>query len=146
MATHDSRAFDWHNYGKTTIGARTDVENVKIENLQNFYRKYYQPDNAILLVAGKFDVAATLNLIQQVFGAIPKPTRTLSATYTQDPAQDGSREVNVRRIGDIQLSAVLYHTAPGSHKDAAAMAALSEVLASTPNGRLHQSLIEKSWR
>ena len=136
-------AFDWHNYGKTTIGARTDVENVKIENLQNFYRKYYQPDNAVLLVAGKFDVAATLNLIQQVFGAIPKPTRTLSATYTQDPAQDGSREVNVRRIGDIQLSAVLYHTAPGSHKDAAAMAALSEVLASTPNGRLHQSLIEK---
>jgi zinc protease len=38
-----STAFDWHNYGKSTIGARTDVENVKIENLQNFYRKYYQP-------------------------------------------------------------------------------------------------------
>ena len=61
-----STAFDWHNYGKSTIGARTDVENVKIENLQNFYRKYYQPDNAVLLVAGKFDTAATLNLIQQV--------------------------------------------------------------------------------
>ena len=38
-------SFDWHNYGKSTIGARTDVENVKIENLQAFYRKYYQPDN-----------------------------------------------------------------------------------------------------
>ena len=47
--------FDWHNYGKTTIGARADVENVRIENLQAFYRKYYQPDNAVLLVAGKFD-------------------------------------------------------------------------------------------
>ena len=47
-----STAFDWHNYGKSTIGARTDVENVKIENLQNFYRKYYHPDNAVLLVAG----------------------------------------------------------------------------------------------
>lgn len=138
-----STAFDWHNYGKSTIGARTDVENVKIENLQNFYRKYYQPDNAVLLVAGKFDPADTLALIQKVFGAIPKPARVLEPTYTQDPAQDGSREVTVRRTGDTQLSAVLYHTSSGSHIDAAAMAALSDVLAGTPNGRLHKNLVEK---
>jgi zinc protease len=138
-----STAFDWHNYGKSTIGARTDVENVKIENLQNFYRKYYQPDNAVLLVAGKFETASTLSLIQQVFGAIPKPARVLEPTYTQDPAQDGAREVTVRRTGDTQLSAVLYHTAAGSHVDAAAMAALSDVLAGTPNGRLHKKLVEK---
>ena len=136
-------AFDWHNYGKATIGARSDVENVKIENLQNFYRKYYQPDNAVLLVAGKFDPDATLALIQKEFGAIPKPTRILEPTYTQDPVQDGEREVTVRRTGDTQLSAVLYHTAPGSHIDSAALAALFEVLADTPNGRLHKSLVEK---
>jgi len=138
-----STAFDWHNYGKSTIGARTDVENVKIENLQNFYRKYYQPDNAVLLVAGKFDAANTLALIQKVFGAIPKPARVIEPTYTQDPAQDGTREVTVRRTGDTQLSAVLYHTSSGSHIDAAAMAALSDVLAGTPNGRLHKNLVEK---
>jgi zinc protease len=138
-----STAFDWHNYGKSTIGARTDVENVKIENLQNFYRKYYQPDNAVLLVAGKFEMASTLELIQKVFGAIPKPSRKLEATYTQDPAQDGAREVTVRRSGDTQLSAVLYHTSAGSHADSAAMAALSDVLAGTPNGRLHKNLVEK---
>ena len=45
-------AFDWHNYGKSTIGARTDVENVRIENLQAFYRRYYQPDIAVLVIAG----------------------------------------------------------------------------------------------
>lgn len=138
-----STAFDWHNYGKSTIGARTDVENVKIENLQNFYRKYYQPDNAVLIVAGKFDPASTLSLIQSVFGPIPKPVRILEPTYTQDPAQDGAREVTVRRTGDTQLSAVLYHTSAGSHADAAAMAALSDVLAGTPNGRLHKKLVEK---
>jgi zinc protease len=138
-----STAFDWHNYGKSTIGARTDVENVKIENLQNFYRKYYQPDNAVLLVAGKFDATDTLESIRHIFGAIPKPTRTLDPTYTQDPVQDGEREVTVRRTGDTQLSAVLYHTAAGSHQDAAAMAALSDVLSGTPNGRLHKSLVEK---
>ena len=138
-----STAFDWHNYGKSTIGARTDVENVKIENLQNFYRKYYQPDNAVLLVAGKFEANNTLAWIQQIFGAIPKPKRVLESTYTQDPAQDGNREVTVRRTGDVQLSAVLYHTAAGNHPDSAAMAALSEVLGGTPNGRLHQNLVEK---
>lgn len=138
-----STAFDWHNYGKSTIGARSDVENVKIENLQNFYRKYYQPDNAVLLVAGKFEANNTLAWIQQLFGAIPKPKRVLEPTYTQDPAQDGNREVTVRRTGDSQLSAVLYHTAAASHPDSAAMAALSEVLGGTPNGRLHQNLVEK---
>jgi zinc protease len=137
-----SAAYDWHNYGKSTIGARTDVENVKIENLQNFYRKYYQPDNAVLLVAGKFEPASTLALIQQVYGAIPKPSRVLDPTYTQDPAQDGTREVTVRRTGDLQLSAVLYHTAAGSHVDSAAMAAVSEVLGATPNGRLHKKMVE----
>ena len=52
-----STAYLWHNYGKSTIGARSDIENVPIDRLQAFYRKYYQPDNAILVVAGKFDEA-----------------------------------------------------------------------------------------
>ena len=137
-----STAFDWHNYGKSTIGARTDVENVKIENLQAFYRQYYQPDNAVLLVAGKFDAATTLVQIQRIYGAIPKPTRALPVTYTQDPVQDGPREVTVSRVGDTQLAGVLYHTAAGSHPDAAAIAVLSEILAGTPNGRLHKSLVQ----
>ncbi|MBK6724620.1 MAG: insulinase family protein [Acidobacteria bacterium] len=74
-------AFEWHNYGKSTIGARSDVENVKIENLQAFYRKYYQPDNATLIVGGKIEEAKTLELISQKFGSIPKPTRTLEPTW-----------------------------------------------------------------
>src|SRR5262245_64513219 len=48
-------AYEWHNYGKSTIGNRSDIERVPIENLRAFYRKYYQPANAVLVVAGKFD-------------------------------------------------------------------------------------------
>ncbi|MFN7328107.1 MAG: M16 family metallopeptidase, partial [Bacteroidota bacterium] len=51
-------AFEWHNYGKSTIGARADIENVPIERLQAFYRKHYQPDNAVLMIAGKIGVSA----------------------------------------------------------------------------------------
>ena len=52
--------FDWHNYGKDTIGARADVENVDIPRLQAFYHLYYQPDNATLIVSGKFAPAVLL--------------------------------------------------------------------------------------
>ena len=137
-------AYDWHNYGKSTIGARSDVENVRIENLQAFYRQYYQPDNAVLIITGKLDVAKTLSLVERNFGAIPKPTRKLPLTYTRDPVQQGAREVSVNRIGDTQLAAVLYHTAAASHPDAVAIEALSEILADTPNGRLHKELVEKN--
>jgi zinc protease len=135
-------AFDWHNYGKSTIGARTDVENVRIENLQSFYRKYYQPDNAVLLVSGKFDSAKTLALIERAFGSIPRPARVLLPTYTQDPVQHGPREVTISRVGDTRLAAVLYRTAPASSTDSAAMAAVAEIMAGTPNGRLHKRLVE----
>ncbi len=135
-------AFDWHNYGKSTIGARSDVENVRIENLQAFYRRYYQPDNAVLVVAGKFDRDATLALVESSFGAIPRPDRTLLPAYTADPVQDGARAVRVNRVGDTPLLGVLYHTAQASHPDATAVAALAEILGDTPNGRLHKALVE----
>jgi zinc protease len=95
-----SIAYDWHNYGNSTIGNRSDIENVKIENLQAFYRMYYQPDNAVLLVAGKFDEAKTLQLIAQYFGAIPKPARVLPKLWTVEPTQDGERSFVVRRLQD----------------------------------------------
>src|SRR6266850_3293153 len=93
-----STAFLWHNYGKSTIGARSDIENVPIERLQAFYRNYYQPDNAILMVAGKFDEARTLGLITKYFGPIPKPQRVLQSNYTIEPTQDGERSEE-RRVG-----------------------------------------------
>jgi zinc protease len=133
--------YDWHNYGKNTIGARSDVENVKIENLQAFYRKYYQPDNAVLVVSGKFDPAKTLALIEKNFGSIAKPSRVIDPTYTQDAQRDGARELTVKRVGDTQLVAAMYPTAAGAHPDSAAVAALGEILGNTPNGRLHKSMV-----
>jgi zinc protease len=135
-------AFIWHNYGHPTIGARSDVENVPIERLQAFYRKYYQPDNAVLVVAGKFDEAKTLSLVEEKFGAIPKPARTLPAIYTEEPVQDGEREVVLRRTGQSQLLVVSYHVPPASHLDAIALDLLGDVLNQTPNGRLYKSLVE----
>ncbi|HSQ59033.1 MAG TPA: pitrilysin family protein, partial [Acidobacteriota bacterium] len=96
-----STAYLWHNYGKSTIGARSDLEGVPIERLRAFYEKWYQPDNAILVVAGKFDPAKTLALIDKKFGTIPRPKRRLETTYTTEPVQDGERSVTLRRRGGL---------------------------------------------
>lgn len=137
-----STAYLWHNYGKSTIGARSDIENVPIENLQAFYRKYYQPDNAVLVVAGKIDERKTLAYIVEFFGRIPKPERTLTPTFTREPTQDGERLVTLRRVGDVQVVSCAYHTPPGPHPDYAAITVLDDVLTSQPSGRLYKALVE----
>ena len=70
-------AFEWHNYGKSTIGARSDVENVDITHLQGFYRRYYQPDNAVLTVTGSFDETKTLAWIASAFGPIARDRKSV---------------------------------------------------------------------
>jgi zinc protease len=137
-----SAAYIWHNYGKSTIGARADVENVNIEHLQAFYHRYYQPDNAVLIVAGRFDEAKTLAFIAKTFGAIPKPKRTLEATYTIENAQDGERSVTVRRVGDTQIIMATYHIPAEASPDFAAAELLGTILADSDTGRLHKTLVE----
>ncbi len=137
-----SAAYLWHNYGHAIIGARSDIENVPIERLQAFYHKYYQPDNAVLLVSGKFDQAATLALVEHYFGALPRPARKLIPTYTVEPTQDGERSVTLRRAGEVQLVGALYHLPPGSHPDFPAIDVLVTALTKVPGGRLQRALVE----
>jgi len=141
-----STAYLWHNYGQSTIGARSDVENVPIERLQAFYRKYYQPDNAVLIVAGRFDPEPTLEMIRNRFGVIPRPERTgqmrIWPTYTAEPIQDGERQVTLQRVGDEQLLMAHYHVPAGSHPDFAPVEILSRILGDAPSGRLYRALVE----
>lgn len=142
-----STAYLWHNYGNTTIGSRSDIEGVPIENLRAFYRRYYQPDNAILTVAGKFDEDRALELVAEKFGAIPRPDRTapemaLPRLWTEEPVQDGEREVILRRVGDTQLIMTAYHVPAGSHPDFAAIDVIAHLLGNEPSGRLYEALVE----
>ena len=138
----ESAAYDWHNYGKSTIGNRTDIERVPINKLQDFYRRFYQPDNCVLVVAGKFDQTKALELIGKYFGQLPKPKRKLDKTYTEEPPQDGERSVTLRRVGDVGIVMACYHAPSGGHTDNAVMDVLAGILASPPSGRLYKALVE----
>jgi len=139
-------AYLWHGYGRSTIGARADIENVPIERLQGFYRRYYQPDNAIVILSGNFETEQALQLIDDEFSAIPRPERVgdmqLWASYTRDPVQDGERQINVRRNGENQSLMVAWHVPSARHEDFAAISVLAHILGDMPSGRLHSALVD----
>ena len=137
-----SAAYEWHNYGKSTIGNRADIERVPVDNLKRFYQKYYQPDNAMVIIAGQFEPEKALGYVTKYFGAIPKPTRVLENTYTEEPAQDGERRVTLRRVGDVAIASAVYHICAGAHPDYVSLDTLEHILTSSPSGRLYKALVE----
>ncbi len=135
-------AYNFHNYGKTVIGNRTDVERVPIENLAVFYKKYYQPDDAYLVIAGQFDESKALALIAQTLGAIPRPDRVLKQPYTSEPTQEGERSVTLRRVGNIQAVMAAYHIPADLHPDAAPLQVAAQILGANQTGRLYKELVD----
>jgi zinc protease len=137
-----SAAYVWHPYGRAVIGNRADIENVPIDKLQAFYRKYYQPDNAVLTVSGKIEEPKLLPLIASAFDPVPAPTRTLDVPYTVEPAQDGERQVTLRRVGDIQVVLAVYHLPAGADPDFAPLSVLLGLMGDNPSGRLYKALVD----
>jgi zinc protease len=136
-------AFSWHNYGNTIIGARSDIELVPIDRLQAFYRTWYQPDNALLIVGGRFDPPKALAMVAKHFGSIPRPSRKLPPLYTSEPTQDGERSVTLRRVGDTPVVAAMYRIPAGGDAEYAAIDILVHTLGNAPSGRLHRALVQK---
>ena len=131
-------SYDWHNYGKSTIGAISDLENVKIENLKAFYKKYYQPDNATLIVTGKIDEDKTIKLVNKYFSKDKKPKRSLQALYTEEPIQDGERQVTIRRNGDVKVVASMYKIPAGFDTEFPSVTVLTNILGDPTSGRLQK--------
>ncbi|HEX3474914.1 MAG TPA: pitrilysin family protein [Kofleriaceae bacterium] len=137
-----STAYLWHNYGKSTIGSRADIEKVPATSLKRFYKKYYRPDNAVLTIAGKVEAASVLDLIGKQFGPLVNPPAPIEPTYTTEPVQDGERIVTLRRNGDVQVVGLAYHVSAAPDPDFAAVEAIADVLTAEPSGRLYIALVK----
>lgn len=137
-----ANAYEWHNYGKSVIGNRADIERVPVTRLRAFYKKYYRPDNVVLFVAGKFELEMALASAAKHFGTIPIPSVPLEATYTMEPTQDGERIVYLNRTGDVAMVGVAYHVPSMAHEDTPALVILEHILGTEPTGRLYQELVK----
>jgi zinc protease len=135
-------AYQWHGYGRDTLGARSDIENMSIDTLRAFYRQHYRPDNAVLVIGGNFEGPAALRKVEQAFGKLARPAQPLPATYTREPVQDGERHVTLRRVGGNNSVALLYHVMPASQREFAAVRVLSELFGSD-HGPVAKGLVNK---
>ena len=136
-------AYEWHNYGKSTIGNRADIERVPVDNLRAFYKRYYRPDNVVLFIGGRLDEAKALALVQKSFGPIPRPSEPIRMTYTEEPAQDGERQVTLRRVGKVAVAGVVYHIPAATDVDFPPTAVLEATLTADKTGRLYKALVER---
>lgn len=138
----NAAAFAWHPYGHATIGPKSDIENVPIEKLQAFYKRYYRPDNATLLIAGAFDKAGTLARIGRHFGPLVQPATPIPQPYTVEPPQDGERTVVVRRVGGQPILLANYHVPAITHPDTPALIVYGLLMSLQPSGQLFKQLVE----
>jgi zinc protease len=137
-----SAAYDWHNYGKSTIGNKSDIERVPIEKLQAFYHQHYQPENTVLTIAGKLQPKAALEYTVKYFGAIPRSDFKPDHTYTEEPAQDGQRIVRLKRVGTVAVVGATYHIPAAGQAEFTACEVLEGLLTDDPSGRLYKSLVK----
>ncbi|MFZ6654935.1 M16 family metallopeptidase [Undibacterium sp. TJN19] len=123
-------AFDWHGYGHSVIGEKSDIENVNVEQLRHLYATYYRPDNAVLLVAGKFDPSKALSWISKKFGSLATPKTSIPKIPTIEPAQQGERQVVVRQKSNFNVNILAYHRPSALHPDYSALKIAGAMLAS----------------
>lgn len=135
-------AFHAHPYRHSVLGWLSDVENVPIETLRDFYHTYYWPDNAVVSIVGNFDPVEALALVRREYGAIPRPPRPIPAVHTVEPPQVGPRRFIIKRPGELGLISIAYKIPPATHADIPALTVLADLLSNGLGSRFYLELTE----
>lgn len=136
-------AYKVHPYQWMTIGkALQHIEDAKLEDVKAFFKKHYNPQNAILVVAGNLDIAETKTKIEKWFGAIPAGEKYLRQ-LPQEPEQTEARSATV--YADVPLDALFkaYHIEDRLSIGYHAADLITEILGSGQSSRLYQILVKE---
>ena len=135
-------AYQAHPYHHSTIGWRSDIENVPTERLKEFYDTFYWPNNATVTVIGDFDKAKTLVLLDQKFGCISRSPHKIPKMYTTEPIQEGPRRIIVKRAGEMPIIGIAHKTPEGTNKDIYALQILGRILGYGKTSRFYKRFID----
>jgi zinc protease len=135
-------AFHVHPYGQPIIGWPVDLKRITPEEIRAFYRTYYVPNNAILVVVGDFAAAEVLARVKATFGAIPRGAEP-PAVLAVEPPQAGERRTRVEKAAELPIVYLGYHVPNQTSPDAAALEVLSVVLAAGRSSRLYRDLVHE---
>jgi zinc protease len=137
-------AYVAHPYHHSTIGWRSDIENVPIEKLRAFYDTFYWPDNSTVTLIGDFDPATALGLVRRYYGVHPRAPQPIAQPYTEEPEQTGPRRVVIKRAGELGVVGLAFKTPARRHADMPALQILDAILASGKGSRFYRALVDKS--
>jgi zinc protease len=137
----EATAYKIHPYRSPIVGWLQDVERANVESQQAYYRRYYHPNNATLVVVGDFDTADVLKKIDSAFGSIPVGPEP-GAMVLHEPPQRGERRIVVRWRSKVPRLAIAYHVPEIAHPDTYALQVLAVVLAEGKASRLYQRMVE----
>jgi predicted Zn-dependent peptidase len=139
-----NNAYIYHPYHWTPIGFMSDIKNWTIEDIRDFHSTYYQPKNAIVVVAGDIDEKEVFASVEKHFKDI-KNTKDIPAKdlHTVEPKQDGEKRVMINKDSQVEMLAITYHIPNFEHEDQVALSALSELLSSGKSSILQKKLIDE---
>lgn len=137
-----AHAFLAHPYHHPTIGWHSDVEGVPTARLKKFYDQFYHPNNATLVLVGALQPQATMNLVQQYFGAIPASRHPIPQMYSQEFVQQGQRRFEVKRPGQLGIIKIAFHVPALEHPDSYGLDVIQDLLSDGVSSRLYQALVE----
>ena len=139
-----STAFMAHPYHHSTIGWKSDIENVPIEKLKAFYDTFYWPNNATVTVIGDIEPAAALELVKKYYAAFPRSPQPIPVMYTTEPEQQGPRRAIVNRAGEIGMVGISWKSPAGRDADYAALDVLATILGNGKTSRFYKALTDRN--
>ncbi|RUM65809.1 MAG: insulinase family protein [Sulfurospirillum sp.] len=133
----------YHSYHWTPIGFVEDIKHWTIEDIKNFHKTYYQPKNAVLIVAGDIDKDEVFKEAEDKFGKIENKVEKIPTPHQVEPKQDGQKRIIIHKESQVQMLAIAYHIPNFQSEDQVALTAISDILTSGKSSRLNSKLIDK---
>lgn len=129
-----------HPYQWPVIGWRDDIGKATVEDLREYYRSYYGPANAFLVVVGDVRADDVFRKVRRLFGRLEGPEE-VPPVRAVEPPQEGERRVELGRPAELPYVAVAYHVPNALHEDSAALEVLAAILAQGKSSRLYDRLV-----
>jgi zinc protease len=135
------QTFTEHPYKHTVIGSVQDLEAASVEDVRDFYRTYYVPGNATLVLVGDFDSKQAVSLVDEYLGKVPRSDRAIRRTTAREPEQRQEKRVTVRQPWPLPVVVVAFHVPRDGHPDAYPLRLASKVLSDGQSSRIYRTLV-----
>lgn len=139
----DELAYDNYAYKHSVIGSMEDLNAASVDDVREFFRIYYAPNNAVLAIVGDVDTKATLAKIKKYFGDIPKQPAPPTIDLSEKPRSEERREILHDKLARLPMVFVAYRVGNGSDKSTTALSVLHQALAGGESSRLYQKLVKE---